>query len=58
MNPTLKQLLEDIKTYIEQQELCNEHEYGSCSRSIDDLMKAGEMPEVYNRLLDQIERNK
>ncbi|MEY2882167.1 MAG: hypothetical protein RLZZ15_4547, partial [Verrucomicrobiota bacterium] len=46
----LKQLLHDVKSYIESTEVSNDGEWGS-SRSLAELIEAKAMPEIYARVL-------
>lgn len=50
MNTELKELLEGMKSYIEDMEERVDSEWGSI-RSSDELIKAGEMPDIYARVL-------
>ncbi len=47
------QILDDVKNYIENSEVFESHEFGS-SKTLDELIKDNEMPEVYEDLLHLI----
>lgn len=49
MNEELRQLLQDVKDYIENTEVSNDSEWGT-GRSLEELQKSGEMPQIYSRV--------
>jgi hypothetical protein len=52
-----KELLLAFKKYIEDMEFDMDQERGDC-REVQELIKAGEMPELYNEVLSRLEQLK
>lgn len=48
-------LLKEIKTYIEETEECIDGEWGE-GRSVDKLIKDGDMPKIYNDVIEKIDK--
>jgi hypothetical protein len=50
-----KELLIRMKEYIEFQEEAHEEEYG-CGRNLKQIIADGDMPDLYNKVLKEIEK--
>jgi hypothetical protein len=51
----IKKLLEDVKGYIENAERIEDGEWGS-SRSVEQIISDGDMPELYNQVIQAISK--
>lgn len=49
----MKALLEEMKDYIEDAQKIIDSEWGSC-RSIEEILKDGDMPEIHSKVLHEI----